>query len=167
MRLLDVGMSTVEGEMATLSSLTLVIYDPFSPKNNFQHHFTLHSLQPRLSAPLLLWTLRNSTTTFAQLYPLTPFPPRTSRLLLTPNGLLTQAVYFVIMIGFSYRTLQTSDLKSYRTNMITFLQDTSGRTKLSKCSMFGLTFVPLSRNLAVLVPLASGPNPHSTSLTDF
>ena len=170
MHLLDIRTSTTKGEIATSSLQTPVTFDPFSLKNNFQLHFVQPSSQPQLSAPLLSWTSRNFTMTFAYPYPLILFLLYISRLLPTQNGLLTRAVYFVITIGFSYRTLQTSDSKSFKTSMITYLQDTLGRTRLLKQSvviMFGLISALSFRNSVVLVPLADGPNLCVTNPTDF
>src|SRR6202041_750320 len=129
MHLLDVGTSIAKGEIATSSSQTRAISDPYSLKNNFLPHFALHTSQLRLSVPLSLWILRNFTMTFIYPYPLILFPIHTYQLLVIPNGLLTKVVYSARMIGFMYRTLRTSDSKSYRTSMITSSQDISDKTK--------------------------------------
>ena len=170
MRSPDVGMFTAKGEIVTLSSQTRATSDPYSLKNNFLLRFALHSLLPPLFALLLLWTSRNSTTTFVYLYPSTPFPQPNSRLLPTPNGLSTRVVCFDSTIGSLYQTQQTSDSKSYRISTTTFLRDMSGKTRLLKqyvATMYGLTFALSSRSSAIHAPLAKGPKLPIISLINF
>src|ERR1700679_474846 len=71
---LDVGTSIAKGEIATLSSQTRAISDPYSHRNNLLRHYAQRTSQLRLSAPQLSWMSRNSTTTFVYPYPLTPSP---------------------------------------------------------------------------------------------
>ena len=170
MHWLDVGMSTAKGEIATSSLQTQAISDLSSLKSNYWLHFVLLTLQPQSSVPLSLWILKNSTTTFVHPSPSTPYPPNNSWTQVILNGPLMKVAYFDSTIRYLYRTFQTSDLRSFSTNMTMFLPDILGRTRPSKQfvkNMYGLISKPLFKISVNPALLAKGPKHLGTSLTDF
>ena len=126
--------------------------------------------QPQLFILLLLWILKNSTKTFVHPLPLIPYLLNNCWTQVIPNGPLMKVAYFNLTIRYLYQAFQTSDLRSFSTNMIMFLPDISCRTRPSKQftkNMCGLISKPLFKISANPVLLAKGPKHLGISLTDF
>jgi hypothetical protein len=132
MLLLDIGMSTAKGEIATSPWQTRATSNPSSPKNNSLRHSTELCSQLRLSTTLSSWTFSSFITTSAHPLPLIPFPRHIYPPLLLPTGHLMTVVYSAITIGFTSQTRMTSDSESSSTNMITSSLGTPDKTKPSR-----------------------------------
>jgi len=126
---LDNGTSTTTGEIATSPWQTQATPDLSSHKNNSLHHSMQHPLQPWLSAMLSSWMLKNSTTTFAPHFPLTPSLQHICQPPLHPIGHLMKVAYFISITKFTSLMLMIFTLKSYNTSMITSSLDISDKTK--------------------------------------